>query len=165
MLQVISQQYIMGINIRNTGAGEHVHVQCYIMWQYMYVYVLWLDMLPWPCEVHVCQKMWNLLMWIIMWYETVLNLYSCSRCLAIFICNLAPKSHLLICIHCEKDVLLRRIDNHDNCRGFLEELQLHWTCTAENQQHLHWYYLSSPIDFVEAMARVAGGVVVLSSAL
>ena len=105
----------MDINIRNTGAGEHVHVQCYIMWQYMYVYVLWLDMLSWPCEVHVCQKMWNLLMWIIVWYETVLNLYSCSRCLAVFICNLAPKSHLLICIHCEKDVLLRRIDNHKDC--------------------------------------------------
>ena len=46
-----------GINIRNTGAGDYVPVKCYIMWQYMYVYVLWLDMLPWPCEVHVCQKM------------------------------------------------------------------------------------------------------------
>ena len=34
----------------------------------------------------------------------------------------------------------RKIDNHNECCGFLEEWQLHWICTTENQGHLSSYY-------------------------
>ena len=32
----------------------------------------------------------------------------------------------------------RKFDNHDDCRGFLKERQLHWTCATGNQRRLCW---------------------------
>ena len=32
-----------------------------------------------------------------------------------------------------------KVDNHNYCHGFQEELQLHWACTTGNQQRLAYY--------------------------
>ena len=138
-----SQQYITGINICNTGAGEHVHVKCYIMWQYMYVYVLWLDMLPlalWgPCmsknvkPTYVNHNViWNCAKFV-----------TCSRCLAVFICNLVPKPHLLICIHCEKEVYYAGFIIMATAVAFWKSLNLYYRKSAALALILiiitHWF--------------------------
>ena len=66
-----------------------------------------------------------------------------------------PRSHHLSC-HSSQCLNMHKDDNHYNCRGFLEEHQLRWTCTTGNKWCLCSFILSQKALKQLASSMVTG---------